>query len=154
MSIMKRIIKGEEAMREFGSALGSSLSGGDLIELVGDVGAGKTTFVKGLAKGLGIDEDIQSPTFTISRIYDGRDGLQLAHYDFYRLNDPGILAMEISETIAEHNTVVVIEWGGIVEGVLPEDRITIKIQPTDEDTRDVDVTFGGQKARALEQRMV
>lgn len=150
---MKRNIDSDKAMREFAACLGGELSGGELIELVGDVGAGKTTFVKGLAIGLGIDEDIQSPTFTISRIYDARDGMQLAHYDFYRLSEPGILSMEVSETISDSSTVVVIEWGDIVEGVLPEDRLTINIQSPEEEKREIEVTSGGPVSEELEKRL-
>src|SRR5665647_571424 len=99
MSTQKTIeVTSEQEMRTLGEKLGLLLKGGEVIELVGDVGAGKTTFVKGLAHGLAIDEDVQSPSFTISRVYDARDDLQLAHYDFYRLNDAGIMANELTET--------------------------------------------------------
>ncbi len=108
--------------------------------LVGDLGAGKTTFVKGLAKGLGIDEDIQSPTFTISRVYDARDGLILSHYDFYRLNDAGIMADELHETLQDPQGVTAIEWGDIVEGVLPKERVTIVFEAPTEETRTLTLT--------------
>jgi len=118
-------VEGEQETRTLGEKLGSLLKGGEVIELVGDVGAGKTTFVKGLARGLSIDEDVQSPSFTISRVYDARDDLQLAHYDFYRLSDAGIMADELTETTQDPLTVTVIEWADIVEGVLPENRLRI-----------------------------
>lgn len=118
-------VTSESQTREFAEKLGMLLKGGETIELVGDVGAGKTTFVKGLARGLQIDEDVQSPSFTISRVYDARDGLQLAHYDFYRLSDAGIMANELAEATHDPQTVTVIEWADIVEGVLPADRLTI-----------------------------
>lgn len=125
-------VEGEAQMRECGEKIGRLLRGGETIELIGDVGAGKTTFVKGLARGLEIDEDVQSPSFTISRVYDARDSLQLAHYDFYRLNDAGIMKDELSETMRDAQTITVIEWADIVEGVLPSERLTISIEtPTD-----------------------
>ena len=118
-------VKSEAETRALGEKLGGLLKGGEVIELVGDVGAGKTTFVKGLALGLGIEEDVQSPSFTISRVYDARDGLLLAHYDFYRLNDAGIMADELTETTQDPSTITVIEWADIVEGVLPVGRLRI-----------------------------
>ena len=68
------ILKNEHAMREFGEKIGAAVHGGDCIELIGDVGAGKTTLVHGLARGMGIDETIQSPSFTLSRTYKTNKG--------------------------------------------------------------------------------
>jgi len=134
----KRIeVKSEQEMRALGEKLGGLLKGGEVIELVGDVGAGKTTFTKGLAVGLGIDEDVQSPSFTISRVYEARDGLLLSHYDFYRLNDAGIMANELTETTQDPTSVTVIEWADIVEGVLPETRLRIEFTAPTETSRNL-----------------
>ena len=131
---MKRHISDEKEMRQFGYEIGSRLRGGECLELVGDVGAGKTTFMKGLGTGLEVDDDIQSPSFTISRVYDARDNLKLEHYDFYRLNEAGIMSYEITESLNDPATVVAVEWAETVSDVLPEDRIvlTINYQPTGE----------------------
>jgi tRNA threonylcarbamoyladenosine biosynthesis protein TsaE len=99
-------------MQDFGARLGAKLSGGEVIELVGDIGAGKTTFTKGLARGLGVSDDVQSPTFTISRIYETPSGIRLAHYDFYRLQDAGVMQMELAESVCDPHTITVIECGG------------------------------------------
>lgn len=128
-------IDSENAMKKFGEAMGRLFTGGETIELVGDVGAGKTTFVKGIAKGLDIVEEVQSPTFTINRIYDARDGLRLAHYDFYRLADPGIMKQELLEDMNDPNTVTIIEWAAIVDGALPDNRVTIRFRAPSESTR-------------------
>ena len=128
-------VKDENTMRVFGNKLGGLLAGGQVIELVGDVGAGKTTLAKGIAEGLGVDEDVQSPSFTISRVYDAHRGLHLAHYDFYRLHDAGIMANDLAEMVSDPQTVTLIEWANIVDGVLPAERLTIEIQPVDEFTR-------------------
>jgi len=133
-------VTGEQQTKDFGEKIGRLLRGGETIELIGDVGAGKTTFVKGLAKGLLIDEDVQSPSFTISRVYDARDNLQLAHYDFYRLSDAGIMKDELTETMQDTEAVTVIEWADIVEGVLPTDRLTIDFASPTEETRVLTVT--------------
>ncbi len=134
---MVTIIPDEAAMKVYGEKLGRLLKGGEVIELVGDVGAGKTTLVKGLARGLGVDEDVQSPSFTISRVYDGRDGLRLTHYDFYRLTDAGIMAQELAEAVTDPKGIVVIEWAGVVEGVLPASHLTIHITSPSDTTREV-----------------
>ena len=129
-------------MKLFGAKLGGLLKGGECIELVGDVGAGKTTLVKGIAQGLEIDETVQSPSFTISRVYDTPYELRLAHYDFYRLHDAGIMADELREAAADTQAITIIEWADIVSGVLPSDRLTITIQATSESDRTL--TFDGQ----------
>jgi tRNA threonylcarbamoyladenosine biosynthesis protein TsaE len=150
---MKYELTSEDAMKTFGVRLGGLLVGGEILELVGDVGAGKTTLTKGIAAGLGVNEDVQSPSFTISRVYDGRHDLQLAHYDFYRLNDAGIMASELHETIHDPRTVTVIEWAGIVGGVLPTDRITLMIASPQETVRVVELTAGGDASRQLLEKL-
>jgi len=132
-------VASEIAMKNLGETIGRSLVGGETFQLVGDVGAGKTTFVKGLAKGLDVDDEVQSPSFTISRVYDGRDDLQLVHYDFYRLTDAGIMANEVAEMVHDPKTVTVIEWADIVEGVLPPEHLTIRITAPTETTRAVEL---------------
>lgn len=124
-------------MRELGKTIGAACTGGESIELVGDVGAGKTTLTKGIAAGLGVTVDVQSPTFTISRTYDGRDNLRLVHYDFYRLNDAGIMANELAEEVGQPDTVVVIEWAEIIHGVLPEGHPQVFITAPSEHERTV-----------------
>lgn len=133
------LIKSDSEMRAFGTKIGQSLRGGEIFELIGDVGAGKTTFVKGLAVGLEIDDDVQSPSFTINRRYDGRDGLTLSHYDFYRLNDAGIMSMEISESLNDPKIITVVEWGESVQDVLPADRIIVRIDYLPDEGRDVEL---------------
>ncbi len=132
-------VTGENATKELGARIGARLRGGEIFQLIGDVGAGKTTFVKGLAKGLGINDEVQSPSFTISRVYDGRDGLQLVHYDFYRLTDPGIMANEVAEMVNDPTTITVIEWADIVEGVLPAKHFTITFSTPAEETRAIEL---------------
>lgn len=133
-------VKSESGMKSVGERIGSRLKGGQTIELIGDVGAGKTTFVKGLAKGIGISEDVQSPSYTISRVYDAANDVRLAHYDFYRLTDAGILMNELSENQADDSVVTVVEWADIVDGVLPEDRLQVKITVTGENSRNLELS--------------
>ena len=139
-------------MKEFGAQLGRLFQGGEVIELIGDVGAGKTTLTKGVGIGLAIDEAIQSPSFTISRVYPARDDLQLAHYDFYRLDDAGIMAAELHEAVSDPTMVTIIEWAAVAENVLPADRLTIHITSPTEADRDIELRAGGETSqRLLEQ---
>jgi len=137
---MYQNIENEDAMKVFGLQIGRSLKGGEIIELIGDVGAGKTTLTKGIAAGLGVKDDVQSPSFTINRLYGARDGLSLAHYDFYRLNDAGIMKDEISETIGDYKVVTVIEWAEAVSGVLPGSRSFVRIKVTSENGRLIEIS--------------
>lgn len=135
-------ISTDSDMKALGRRMGEQFRGGEVVELIGDVGAGKTTLAKGIAAGLGVDEDVQSPSFTISRTYDARDKLTLEHYDFYRLNEPGVMAYELSESTAEPRTVVLVEWAETVTSVLPEERIVVRITyHPDDDGRSVDVAI-------------
>lgn len=143
-------IQSEAAMKLFGARLGALFVGGEVIELVGDVGAGKTTLTKGIAEGMGVDETVQSPSFTISRVYDETaKGLRLAHYDFYRLHDAGIMADELRETAYDPTAVTIIEWADIVAGVLPDDHLTITIVAPTEETRHIELRASGPISRRL-----
>ncbi len=146
---MEKLVQSADEMLRLGTMLGASLRGGEVIELIGDVGAGKTTFTKGLALGLGIVDDVQSPTFTVSRIYPARDDLVLAHYDFYRLNEPGVLKLELEQAVHDVGMVTVLEWGDIVEGVLPDDRLQIRFLAQSETDRLVTMTAHGEHAQEL-----
>jgi tRNA threonylcarbamoyladenosine biosynthesis protein TsaE len=116
------------------------LKGGEVIELVSDLGGGKTTFVKGIAKGLGITEEVHSPSFTISNQHDGKK-LTLYHFDFYRLQEPGIMKQELAEVITDNNAVTVIEWADIVEDILPANKLRIVISVKSENSRDIKASY-------------
>jgi tRNA threonylcarbamoyladenosine biosynthesis protein TsaE len=110
------------------------MRGGEVIELVSDMGGGKTAFVRGLAKGMGSDEAVHSPSFTLGNQYKA-DGLTLHHFDFHRLSQPGIMRDELAEILADNQAVVVVEWAGIIEDILPVERLTIQIKPMAENAR-------------------
>lgn len=146
-------VNNEDETKRLGQLMGKAVTGGVIIELVGDVGAGKTTLVKGIASGLNIEENVQSPSFTINRVYKGRDEISLSHYDFYRLNDAGIMSNELAESLADSKTVTVIEWGEVVENVLPLDRLTVNIISTSENARQITLIAGGENSGALVERI-
>lgn len=108
-----------------------------VIELIGDVGAGKTTFTRGLAAGLGITEPITSPSFTISKSYALKNGGRLIHYDFYRLPDPGLMLDDLQENLQDPNNIIIVEWGESITDILPENRTKITIKYTNDDSREV-----------------
>jgi tRNA threonylcarbamoyladenosine biosynthesis protein TsaE len=123
-----------DATLKLAADLGQKLRGGELIELRGDLGSGKTSFVKGLARGLGSKDAVHSPSFTLSNEYRAEE-LVLYHFDFYRLNEPGIMRREIAEATEDPKGVVIVEWGGIVENALPTDRLIINLTATGEESR-------------------
>ena len=133
------IIKTEEEMIDFGRRLGKTLKPPLAVELIGDVGVGKTTLVKGLAKGLGLTTPVTSPSFTINKIYGQKGQTFLSHYDFYRLADPGIMADDLAESLADPNTITVVEWGETVKNLLPENRLQIMIAYRDDGSRLVEI---------------
>ncbi len=111
-----------------------------VVELVGDVGAGKTTFTRGIAKGLGVKEKISSPSFTICKRYGfsvGDSTGVLNHYDFYRLDDPGLMSEDLSETIDQKNNVTIIEWGNSVSTLLPDEHFVFHIKLNDDESRTI-----------------
>jgi tRNA threonylcarbamoyladenosine biosynthesis protein TsaE len=128
-----------EATEQLAENLGRKLRGGEVIELVSDVGGGKTTFVRGLARGLGSPDKVASPTFTISREYHAGDRT-LYHFDFYRLNEAGLMADELAELLDDPKAIVVVEWADVVEDVLPPDRLAIRITATGEHERQLILT--------------
>ena len=132
------LIHSEADMIAFGRNFAANLSAPAVIELIGDVGTGKTTFTRGLAEGLGITEPISSPSFTISRFYEGKK-YTLTHYDFYRLDDPGLMADDLAESISEPNNITVVEWGESIADILPAEHYRITIEYIDENTREVTV---------------
>ena len=129
-----------DATEHLGESIGRRLRGGETIELVSDLGGGKTTFVRGLARGFGSHDHVSSPTFTISHEYKAGDRT-LVHFDFYRLHEAGIVADELAEAAHDPKASVVAEWGDIVADVLPEDRLTISIKAITETTRELTLTY-------------
>jgi len=130
-------LEGTEALA---ALVGKRLKGGEVIELVSDLGGGKTAFVRGLARGMGSSDHVASPTFTISREYHA-DKLTLYHFDFYRLHEPGIMTAELAEIIDDPKAVVAVEWSDIVQHVLPEKRVTVKLIATGDTMRRLAFTY-------------
>lgn len=133
----KTIISTDSAddTEQLGEDIGRCLKGGEVIELRSDLGGGKTTFVRGLARGAGSRDHVASPTFTLSKVYK-TPKFDIHHFDFYRLNEAGLMEHELHDLLGDPKIVTIIEWGEIVQHVLPERRLTIEISQTDDDGRE------------------
>ena len=131
-------IKSEQEMLTFGKKFAKQITTPAVIELIGDVGAGKTTFTRGLAQGLRIKKPVTSPSFTISKSYALPTGGHLIHYDFYRLSDPGLMQEDLSEAI-QGNNIVIIEWGNSIQNILSENHIVITFSKNSDGSHDVKI---------------
>lgn len=122
---MKIKVKNLDELEKFSIKLAKKLQNGDVISLIGDLGAGKTTLVQFLAKELGIDDYVTSPTFSIVNIYDG--DYQINHLDLYRLENPSELEQIDYETYFYPDGITFIEWAKMGGDYLPDDMIEIEI---------------------------
>jgi len=111
-----------------------------VIELRSDLGGGKTTLVRGIARGAGSSDNVASPSFTISREYQA-DKLAIHHYDFYRLGEAGLMSQELADVLSDPQAVVIVEWAGVVDDVLPEERAVIQITTTGDESRQLEITL-------------
>jgi tRNA threonylcarbamoyladenosine biosynthesis protein TsaE len=142
-----------EDTRRVGEALAVLLRPGDVVSLSGDLGAGKTTLVQGAARGLGVEQPVVSPTFTLVREYAGPTPIY--HVDVYRLDRiQEVLDIGFEEMMDDH-AVVFVEWGAGIESILPDDhlRIELSIQGTNEDRAIVlsaAADWGGRWERLME----
>ena len=137
---MKRqfVTKNVEQTEKIAQDFGASLKGGEVVLLVGEMGAGKTHFAKGLAKALDIGDTITSPTFALHNQYYGR--LVLNHFDFYRVDDPAEAEMlGLDEFFYDKNGVSVIEWSENIAYLLPNGCLTVTIIKLSENERQITI---------------
>lgn len=125
---------------QIAAKIGRNLEGGEVIELISDLGGGKTVFVRGLVAGTDSKDQVASPTFTISKIYSCPK-FAIHHFDFYRLDDPGIVALELQEVLNDPKIVVIIEWAEIVRNVLPKKRLTLQIEHSEGNARQLNFSY-------------
>lgn len=124
---------------EIARSLAALLGSGDVILLSGDLGAGKTTFAKGLAAGLGVADVVVSPTFTLARVYEGR--LPLVHVDLYRLErEHEVLDLGLDDLMGDDG-VLVVEWGDVAAATLGAERLEVRLVAVGEgDDREISIT--------------
>lgn len=146
-------LSGLDKTEELAKVIGEVALPGDNLVLTGDLGAGKTTLTKGIARGLRIEQMIKSPTYTIIREYDqGR--LPLYHMDIYRVAASGA-DLGLDEYF-EGEGLSVIEWGNLLEEALPEDYLELILEKSDTDLeyRYVKLQAYGEQSEAFKQRIV
>ncbi len=118
----------------FAQKVGGLLRGGDVIAFRGGLGAGKTTFTRGLSLGLGLGDDVTSPTFALVNEYRG-ENISLIHFDMYRINGGADLETTGFYDYMDEDTVIAVEWSENIAGELPENCIFIDIKRVDDNTR-------------------
>ncbi|MDQ3680277.1 MAG: tRNA (adenosine(37)-N6)-threonylcarbamoyltransferase complex ATPase subunit type 1 TsaE [Actinomycetota bacterium] len=129
--LITAVTKSADDTRQLGALLASLALPGDVILLSGDLGAGKTTFAQGFARGLGVEDAVVSPTFTLVRDYQGR--LPLVHCDVYRLDHlQEVLDLGLGEML-DDGAVALVEWGDVAAPALPPDYLEMRIQLSDTD---------------------
>lgn len=140
---MQTITQNEQQTKDFGKNLAQNLHDGDIICLYGDLGAGKTTLVKGIAEGLEVTEEITSPTFTLMNVYKtstlNSQLSTLVHIDTYRLkNEQELLEIGAEDYIGKPGTICIIEWPEKIENLLKNKKIIeIKIEHSSENSRTI-----------------
>ena len=129
--------------REVGAALAALLQPRDAVILTGDLGAGKTTLVQGIGRGLGVEDHVASPTFTLVKEYAGR--LDVAHVDVYRLERvQDVIDLGLDE-LGGRDRVLLVEWGDAVQDLLPDDRLRVELTTAQaDDTRRIVITPAGR----------
>ena len=134
--------------RRVGMRLGAMLGPGDLVCLQGDLGAGKTTFVQGLAQGWGSADAVSSPTFVLVNVYRKPEGALLFHLDTYRIDSmPEAEELDLDTMLAQGP--LVIEWAERVQPLLPAENFWIKLEYLDEEQRLMQVTANGKRYESL-----
>ncbi|NBI07322.1 tRNA (adenosine(37)-N6)-threonylcarbamoyltransferase complex ATPase subunit type 1 TsaE [Senegalia massiliensis] len=131
--MIRIITESTEQTERLGKLIGSLLNSGDIICLDGDLGAGKTTLTKSIVKGLGVDEYVTSPTFTIVNEYEGK--VHVNHFDVYRISDVDEMYDIGYDEYMDSESVNIIEWSSIIKEILPEDRIEINIERLEKDNK-------------------
>ncbi|AFQ42738.1 tRNA (adenosine(37)-N6)-threonylcarbamoyltransferase complex ATPase subunit type 1 TsaE [Desulfosporosinus meridiei] len=129
-----------EDTRELGKQLAGFLCGGDVVALIGDLGAGKTAFAQGVGEGLAIVGPMTSPTFTLIHEYNGQANgteIRLVHMDLYRLQHPEEAEVIGIEDSFVEDTICLIEWPKIAEDYLPDDRLNVEIHGSGEMPREI-----------------
>ena len=129
----------------WGRALGMLLNRGDVVALVGELGAGKTTLTQGIIRGLGVAEDyyIGSPTFTLINEYEGR--VPVYHLDFYRIESPSEVVHLGLEEYLDGDGVAIIEWADKIEALLPEEHMMVQLAYVDYHVRTLDIMSTGPR---------
>ena len=135
---MEKITHSAEETIEFAKEIGSRLKKGDIVAYTGGLGAGKTTFTRGLAMGLGMDDNVTSPTFSLVNEYHSKD-ISLYHFDMYRIMGADDLETTGFYDYSTDDSVFAIEWSENISEELPDNAVIINIERIDDNTRRITV---------------
>ncbi|MCD7773894.1 MAG: tRNA (adenosine(37)-N6)-threonylcarbamoyltransferase complex ATPase subunit type 1 TsaE [Ruminococcus sp.] len=136
---MKITTHSAEETIALGESIGKKLSKGDVIAFKGDLGAGKTTITRGISIGLGLGDNVTSPTFSLVNEYRGSDK-SLIHFDMYRITSSDDLELTGFWDYIEEGCILAVEWSENIADAMPENAITISIKRIDDNTREIEIT--------------
>ena len=141
MSTENTFLSSSEAETEaLGAKLARELEPGAVVLLYGDLGAGKTVFSRGFARGLGVTEPVSSPTYTIVQEYNPATGGRLYHMDLYRISDEhAALGFGVDEFLSEPGAISLVEWPERIRGLLPDTAIRVELRHRSENEREIKV---------------
>jgi tRNA threonylcarbamoyladenosine biosynthesis protein TsaE len=138
----RAVTRSEAETLALAGAVGGLLRPGDVVSVVGDLGAGKTVFARGVAGALGVSQPVVSPSFTIVREYDGR--VPLVHVDVYRIGTIQELHDLGFEEVVRDDAITLVEWGDVIDALLPRERLDVRIATgADDDERIVELEGHG-----------
>jgi tRNA threonylcarbamoyladenosine biosynthesis protein TsaE len=146
------IAEDAEKTQRFAEILGELAKPGDVLTLHGDLGAGKTTFTQGLARGLGVCQSVSSPTFTLIHEYEGR--IPLYHIDVYRLGEHAAEEDLGYDEYLYGEGVTVVEWAELIEGRLPDDYLSLTLEKSGEHQRTLRFIARGPRASEWVEEMM
>ncbi len=133
--------RSEEETEARGAALARELEPGNVVLLCGDLGAGKTVFSRGFARGLGVTEPVSSPTYTIVQEYELPTGNRLYHMDLYRIGDEhAALGFGVDEFLNEPGAISLVEWPERIRGLLPDTAVCVELRHRSESEREIKIT--------------
>ncbi|MCQ2377746.1 MAG: tRNA (adenosine(37)-N6)-threonylcarbamoyltransferase complex ATPase subunit type 1 TsaE [Victivallaceae bacterium] len=138
MNIETLITRSEAETETLGRRLASQLPRGTVVSLRGNLGAGKTVFARGFARGLGITETVSSPTYTIVQEYDLPESGRLYHLDLYRISGvAAALDFGVDEFLGDKKSIALVEWPERIESLIPEDAVSVEIRHLGENEREI-----------------
>jgi tRNA threonylcarbamoyladenosine biosynthesis protein TsaE len=141
---MRHDVDDEAGTGAVARALAATLGAGDVVHLVGPLGAGKTAFVRHAAAALGVTEPVTSPTFAIAHAYTGADGLSVSHLDLYRARRVTVEELADLDPYLDERAVLFVEWPEAGAGALPQPTVVVRLEPAGGDARTITIERVGR----------
>lgn len=137
---MKFVVNSLEETKKLAQNFAKDLNDGQVVLLNGDLGAGKTTFTQFVFAALGVEDMVNSPTFSILKSYQGKD-ITLHHFDTYRISEEEAIESGFDEILSDKNSVIFIEWSENIKSLLPKQCICVNIKLLDENKREFEIIY-------------